>query len=98
MLNSVNTISNTHRVEIGVIAHAGNGLIHLFVQAEKEPSKIIDELKQAASNSGGTFILETAPLEVRKNNDVWTRPQAYSLMQKLKAEIDPNNILNPGKI
>jgi glycolate oxidase subunit GlcD len=98
MFKSVNKIGRDHKMEIGVSAHAGNGVIHLFAQAEKEASRVIDDLKLAAADLSGIFVLETGPLEVRRNGDVWTRPNTYTLIQKLKSTIDPNNILNPGKI
>jgi FAD/FMN-containing dehydrogenase len=55
-------------------------------------------LKQAVNGLGGFLVAETAPLGLRENREIWPRPSAYVLMKKLKTALDPNNILNPGKV
>lgn len=99
MFQAIRTTGSRYNLEIGIRAHCGNGVFHLYVPAGKEdPLKIIEDLKQTALSLGGFFVLEMGPLEIRKNSGIWTRPNAYTLMQRLKAALDPNNILNPGKI
>jgi FAD/FMN-containing dehydrogenase len=48
---------------------------------------------------GGHVLLEKAPLEFKKNNDVFgsTRPE-WKIMHRIKAALDPNNIFAPGRL
>jgi glycolate oxidase len=88
-----------YSMETGIQAHCGNGIVYLYVPAKKEDAiNMFQELAQAARGLGGLLTLETAPLWVRENRDIWPVLSAYALMGRLKAALDPNNILNPGKI
>lgn len=50
-----------------------------------------------AGNHDGHFLLEKAPDEFKKHNDVFGLPNAaWNIMHKIKAELDPDNIFSPG--
>jgi glycolate oxidase FAD binding subunit len=39
-----------------------------------------------------------APADLKSDIDVWgRRPETVHVMRALKAEFDPNNVLNPGR-
>src|SRR5258705_2569427 len=47
---------------------------------------------------GGHAMLEWAPLAVKERVPVWDPPGApHRIMARLKAELDPRGILNPGR-
>jgi FAD/FMN-containing dehydrogenase len=48
---------------------------------------------------GGHVLLEKAPVEFKKHNDVFgtTRPQ-WKIMHRIKAALDPHNIFAPGRL
>jgi len=99
MFKSVKEVGKKYSVEIGITAHGGNGILYSYVTAgNTDVSKIIADLRQAAVGLGGFFIVEVAPLEVRKSIDVWPYRSDYQLMKRLKTKLDPNNILNPGRV
>ena len=99
MFKSVKEVGKKYSVEIGITAHGGNGILYSYVTAgNTDVSKIIADLRQAAVGLGGFFIVEVAPLEVRKSIDVWPYRNDYQLMKRLKTKLDPNNILNPGRV
>ncbi len=51
-----------------------------------------------AGRSGGHAVLEWAPLAVKSEAAVWDDPgPAGRLMQRIKAQLDPRNLLNPGR-
>ena len=47
---------------------------------------------------GSTGVLLAAPPDVKRGMDVWgPLPDSFPLMQRIKAEFDPRNTLNPGR-
>jgi glycolate dehydrogenase FAD-binding subunit len=85
-----------------VIAHAGNGVLYpfFFGSAGKMPLlvQVIHDVQYDAERAGGEAMVEWAPPEVKKRVAVWGEPQpTWSLMRRLKAGLDPNGILNPGR-
>jgi len=99
MFKAVKEVGDRNSMEIGVMAHGGNGILYPYVAAgNTDVVHIIGDLRQAAEGLGGFFIVEAAPLGVRKSVDVWPYRSDYPLMKKLKTQLDPNNILNPGRV
>lgn len=99
MLQQVKKISTSHGVEIGVTAQCGSGILYTYpVGGSDKPGNVTSELKQAAARLGGFFLIEAAPLSLRK--EAYTLPPRddYPLMRRLKTELDPKNILNPGRL
>jgi glycolate oxidase FAD binding subunit len=46
----------------------------------------------------GAVVIEAAPSEFKRQVDVWGPPRAdFALMRRLKDEMDPNHVLNPGR-
>ena len=66
-----------------------------------EPETIastLAELRSHASCVGGNLILETAPVEVKREIDVWgTIGSGSGIMNQIKAQFDPSKLLNPGR-
>ncbi|MFC1966639.1 FAD-linked oxidase C-terminal domain-containing protein, partial [Chloroflexota bacterium] len=99
MFKAVKAVGDRYSVGIGVMAHGGNGILYPHVAAgNTNIARIIGDLRQSAEGLGGFFIVEAAPLEVRKSVDVWSHRSDYTLMKRLKTKLDPNNILNPGRV
>ena len=99
MFKAVKEVGDKYSVEIGTMAHCGSGILYPYVAAGNDDAvHIIGDLRQAAVGLGGFFIVEAAPLWVRKNVDVLPHRNDYTLMKRLKTELDPNNILNPGRV
>jgi FAD/FMN-containing dehydrogenase len=99
MVQQVKKISASQGVDIGVTAHCGNGILYAYLADEHEKLvRVTGELKQAAASLGGFFLIEVAPLSVRKEVAILPPRDDYQIMRHLKAEFDPNNILNPGRL
>ena len=44
------------------------------------------------------LVIERAPSELKRSAGVWGEPRGdFALMQRLKAELDPGRVLNPGR-
>ncbi len=99
MFKAVKAIASRYNMQTGIVAHCGNGILYpYFTAGDTDIARIISDMKQAAEGLGGFFIVEAAPLRVRKDISVLSHRSDYPLMKRLKKAFDPNNILNPGKL
>ena len=106
MIRRVETIASRHVIPIVNFGHAGDGNIHVNIMIDKavpgeteKAEKAIKEIFAAALALGGTMSGEHGvgitkapyiPMELD--------PAATAYMKTIKHALDPNNILNPGKI
>jgi len=106
MIRKVDAIADKYGIPIVNFGHAGDGNIHVNVMIDKKvpgelekAEKAIEEVFRGALELGGTMSGEHGvgiakapyiPLEIT--------PKAAAYMKTLKKALDPNNILNPGKI
>jgi glycolate oxidase FAD binding subunit len=59
---------------------------------------VLTRLRARCEAVGGALVIEKAALEVKQSLDVWGRiPADFALMQRIKQEMDPNRVLNPGR-
>jgi glycolate oxidase FAD binding subunit len=85
-------------------AHAGVGVVHAALAADVGPqaspaiAAVLREWRERARAGGGHGTLEWAPLAVKSQVPVWDDPGAAGrIMERIKAQLDPRNILNPGR-
>lgn len=106
MIRRVDAIAERYDIPIVNFGHAGDGNIHVNIMIDKKipgelekAEKAIEEVFRGALELGGTMsgehgvgIAKAAyiPLEIS--------PAAAGYMKTIKKALDPNNILNPGKI
>ncbi|HEY7746284.1 MAG TPA: FAD-linked oxidase C-terminal domain-containing protein, partial [Desulfuromonadales bacterium] len=106
MIRRIDAIAERHGIPIVNFGHAGDGNIHVNIMIDKKvPGELekaeqaIEEVFKGALELGGTMSGEHGvgiakapyiPLEIT--------PQTAAYMKALKRALDPNNILNPGKI
>jgi len=99
-------ISRTYDIVIPLIGHAGDGNIHPSVLTDDRDSehfekarKAMDEIFETALSLGGVLSGEHGiGLEKQRFLKRAMNPVAIHLMKRIKGILDPNNILNPGKI
>ncbi|MBE0598947.1 MAG: FAD-binding protein [Desulfuromonadales bacterium] len=106
MIREVEAIATRHAIPIVNFGHAGDGNIHVNVMIDRKvpgqlekAEKAIEEVFAAALKLGGTMSGEHGvgntkspylPMELD--------PAAVTYMKAIKRALDPNHILNPGKI
>ena len=106
MIRKIDVIAEKFAIPIVNFGHAGDGNIHVNIMINKKvPGELekahaaIEEVFKGALELGGTMSGEHGvgiakapyiPLEIT--------PEAALYMKTLKKALDPNNILNPGKI
>ena len=106
LVNEVEMISRKYGLIIGNFGHAGDGNMHptiltdLRIDAEaKKVEMAVEEIFSATIKLGGTLSGEHGigfakvkfiPLEFTSSD--------IDVMRRIKLTLDPNNILNPGKV
>ena len=101
-------ISKEHGMQIMIYGHAGDGNLHANIVIapgdddaawERKLPLIQKDMYIAAVKLGGTISGEHGIGCKRKEFiDIALSPDTISFMAKIKQGVDPNNILNPGKI
>ncbi|HBE45192.1 MAG TPA: glycolate oxidase subunit GlcD [Deltaproteobacteria bacterium] len=105
-IRKVREIAKKYDVEYNVLGHAGDGNLHPSILTDinnkehyERSVKALEEVIEAAVELGGVLSgehgigLEKARF-LRRTMD----PVVIDIMKKIKGILDPNNIMNPGKI
>ncbi|MBF8247868.1 MAG: glcD, partial [Bacteroidetes bacterium] len=99
-------IASSYNLTFGNFGHAGDGNLHptcLTDERDKDEihraEKAFEEIFMAAVKLGGTITGEHGTgLSKKKFLEKITEPAALEMMRRIKHTLDPNNVLNPGKI
>ncbi len=105
-LRKLGEISKETGIEINVIGHAGDGNLHPSVGTDYRNKEhfakamdTIDKIINAALDLGGVLSGEHGVgLDKQRFLKKAMDPAAIRLMKDIKKLLDPNNIVNPGKI
>ena len=103
ILREIDAIAARQNVLIACFGHAGDGNIHVNVMLEedelprgreaiREILESVVRMQGSISGEHGIGIAKAAYLPME------TGPAALGVMQRIKRALDPNSILNPGKI
>ncbi len=86
-----------------IVAHLGDGNVHYAVKAPNHTAEVKAQIVESVENCvlelGGSFSAEHGigtyklPSMARRKNKA-----ALGAMRAIKAALDPNNIMNPGKV
>jgi len=103
MLRELREIGKRHDLMIAAYGHAGDGNIHTNILLDDgdllRAEKAVREIFAAALRLGGSISGEHG-IGVAKAEylPMECGPDALAAMRRIKEALDPNNILNPGKI
>ncbi len=106
MLEKISVISKKYNVQIGTFGHAGDGNLHptcLTDERDHEEiaraEKAYEEIFHEAVRLGGTITGEHGTgLAKKKFLHLVTGYTAIETMRTIKRALDPNYVLNPGKV
>jgi glycolate oxidase len=106
MLESINRIARSYDLMFGNFGHAGDGNLHPTCLTDERDKQEIHKAEQAfgeifeeAVKFGGTITGEHGVgLAKLKFLEKALGEPAIDMMRKIKVAVDPNSILNPGKI
>ena len=83
--------------------HAGlsDGRLRASARAPVYPGETVralERLRQRVENLGGKLVIERSPVEIKNEIDSWgSFGSATRLMKRVKYQLDPENVLSPGR-
>lgn len=106
VIRAIDNIRHKYDIPIVNFGHAGDGNIHVNVMVDKsvpgqeeKAHRAIGEIFQAALDLNGTMSGEHGVgLAKQPYIHLELKPAQVAAMQAVKKALDPNNILNPGKM
>lgn len=106
MLDVIAAVAARHDLPVGVFGHAGDGNLHpTYVldrndpDAERRVDVARDEIYRAALEMGGTVTGEHGTgLAKKRWLELQRGARAVDVMRSIKQALDPQGLLNPGKI
>lgn len=106
MIKKVREIAEKYGIKMVIFGHAGDGNLHPNVLTDKrnkeEMARVeeaVAELFQATVEMGGTLSGEHGIGYMKAPFLKWeTGETGYQVMKAIKKQLDPHNILNPGKM
>src|SRR5699024_6356074 len=88
-----------------IVCHVGDGNFHVLLMIDMENENEVrvadtynEKLVMHELDKGGTCTGEHGVGVGKQKYQQQEHGEAYKLMQHLKRAVDPNNILNPGKL
>ena len=106
MLERIREITKNYGLQFGNFGHAGDGNLHPTCLTDERDhdeihraEKAFEEIFTQAVKFGGTISGEHGTgLSKKKFLSLVMDPPAIQMMKQIKSVIDPNGVLNPGKI
>ncbi|MDK2822622.1 MAG: glycolate oxidase [Clostridia bacterium] len=106
MIRRLREIATKYNLNLPVFGHAGDGNLHPNIIADKSDKeemerveKAVSEIFEAALELGGTLSGEHGVGIMKKPYLEWELGEVgLEYLKTIKKAVDPNNILNPGKI
>jgi len=101
-------IASKNRLALATLARAGAGIVYCYFRPESDQDsaswiehicKACESLLGEAGRLGGSAVIEWCPSEVKKKISLWEPlGDDFPMMRRLKAQLDPAGILNPGRL
>lgn len=106
LVEKIDAIARKYNLSIGNFGHAGDGNLHPTCLTDERDTeeigrveKAFDEIYDETLKLGGTITGEHGVgLAKRKFLEKMIEVPAMDVMRRIKEALDPNNVLNPGKI
>jgi glycolate oxidase len=106
MVEKVEEVARKYSLTIGTFGHAGDGNLHPTILTDERDKqemtraeKALEEIFDFAMQLGGTITGEHGVgLAKRPFFEKWIDPGARAMSERLKRALDPNLVLNPGKV
>ncbi|MCK5392223.1 MAG: FAD-binding oxidoreductase [Deltaproteobacteria bacterium] len=99
VLETVKRLSGENGIKTYISARAGNGILIISIKGEVSSMiESLNSLRAFVSSIGGHLILQEAPYEIKAGVSVWGDfGSGLGIMERIKFNFDPDNLLNPGR-
>jgi glycolate oxidase FAD binding subunit len=103
LFSAAEGLMRRHEWRGAITAHAGSGIVRAGIEvgagSALEPLReALLLLRRQAEALDGSLVLEVAPLSLKRSLDTWGKVrEGFSVMRRLKAELDPGALLTPGR-
>ena len=105
MIGSYEKIAKGVGMDCAFISHSGSGILYTYVLGNQESRsrtesliKFIKKLTSEAAKNEGNLVIEASPSSIKKKVNPWGKSRGESfIMRRIKKQIDPRGILNPGR-
>jgi glycolate oxidase FAD binding subunit len=91
-------------VDRTILCHSGSGvtLINLLLdqraEAKEKARKVVRTLLAECRKAGGNLVVQSAPASWKESLPVWGEPGSdLPLMRRIRQQLDPSGLLNPGR-
>jgi glycolate oxidase len=106
MVKGINEIANKYKLDICTFGHAGDGNLHPTCPTDARNHEEMERVEEAfaeifdlAIQLGGTITGEHGVGAMKAPYLEWKLGvEGIAAMQAIKTALDPNNIMNPGKV
>jgi len=106
LVRSIRALANKYNLTIISFGHAGDGNLHTNIMLDRKnqneldrAEKAVEELFRLVLDLGGTLSGEHGIGVTKSPYFQWEiGPESFDLMLRIKQTLDPNNVLNPGKM
>ncbi|NLT96043.1 MAG: FAD-binding protein [Clostridia bacterium] len=106
MLKALDEIAKKYNLKIGTFGHAGDGNLHPTILTDESNTeemervhKAVDEIFKVALELGGTLSGEHGiGMAKAKYMELQFGKEGMAVMKKIKDALDPDGIMNPGKM
>jgi len=90
-------------LKLFMFGHLGDGNLHLSITSGREMPELADRISEAVyadlAAMGGSFSAEHGiGIDKREELDRYASPAKLAMMRAIKVAIDPQGIMNPGKV
>lgn len=97
---AVEAASAGAELALSTTAELANGVLHAVLSGAGVAAApaLVGRVREALAPLGGTCVVEHAPPSVKRELDAWGDVgPALASMRRLKGELDPGGVLNPGR-
>lgn len=107
MIATASRTASENNLASATVTRAGTGIVYCYLwpKPEQDAASSFEMLISACKfllketeRLGGRAIVEWAPASIKRMVNIWGTPgDDFALMQRLKKQLDPRGILNPGR-
>jgi len=95
---SVTLAADLDRAGASIVSYPTVGIAYGRWSTQRPSAEALVSLRDRCAARGGALVVEAAPVDLKRKAGVWGPPREdFAIMRRLKDEMDPAAVLNPGR-